>query len=1619
MNEEHRQHPCDAREVIKLVAEESGHRPIVPFLGAGISVAAGFPTIRLVAQYLAKVDFAIQKGVFENRFPHITGHSAAHTYKQHPGKYLEDCGWPNAGQLNADLWAWLGKPGKGKEGKGRDLIRKNDKDRDEPILRDLLSRDITQNGGQKRLDLRDHLRALTQWMLRDDLAKRNESAAALGALREWLRWKDWYFGKEEAEPRLLHGDWEILLDRLCEGNFDLADALFTSFEQGLKPTLSHRYLAFLQPKLGIPLILTTNFDSFMERALRGEGTEPKVFDVHRDAQLPDPELVRRQPSVLKLHGSAYGLRLGERLKYPLEAQARSSVLRFLPPDALLLVMGFSGSERRIMQMLQLIAQNTPKDARKRLIWVQGPGEPGPLFQELRCEPGMKWCRIRHLDSFLQELYFHIAGSYQSSSRPYTALPGHTETGQVSGKSDEAPGAKAEERSSGIAGTANETPKAPEESVPETLAAARAVERRPVHIFLADQGENKPSSSWASLAGTRFTDPLEYDYKIIAIDLENHHTVEGIVAEIFERVRVIDPLAPGCAITTLDPVSAKTTIKKVVDRIGEVFQRGRWILVLDSVESFGRAQMVHHGVRSLDKIAPSKEEVWPGLDAFNEDIKKLEDQFNSRIGQLEMFLKALLHLDGDVETSNIEAEMEASKICYWDAYVVVTAGNPRPRYASGTEPGSVGKIRDLIKILENNNGDKPNHVHTHSQDEKGYGELGIDLVDPTGKLPEHWRPAAEPPEEPCQRSKQRAGDALALLQVLQAPPDSGKIAESAMAALIGLLALFRRPRPRPLLRSIIERWALRGNSDEERAIKAHDCVDDALTRLTGIDGPLGMVAQIHEGGMIWLFREAHQAAYDALTEQLRTRYWVEAWIAGNNSPAGASVVGAVMDGMLLIAWHLFAARAYYADMLLPTQDIQAFYEYLYQRVSAIRVTSLLIAIVAKNQENDEWTTPFGALPGVTGTKLEALRDYADKVGLFEPIPTPNAFEDIKALRTTLIGINKKSLETLYAALRKNRDLFRSRATPDSVIAWSRQFLDRELPDMQGDLLGLSEEANNHASIDKLKLFFEDLAFDARFSKLDFEGMLLDRLLLSNAKSTEEAKPKNKDELKEKLCKQEEMMKISIRGFPSSEEVSDQHLIPFNRFLALRIRTLHCLIYLDHLAAEGDISRLLANLAELTQAGGKQPRVEANKAKRALLELHCMALFRPWSFWQPLVKRESSAERVTDENKNMLNAAVRASRDYEDMIRETTVTGAEDAHHRSSALALRARALYLQGHFSQAHHFLDLAPAGLQPERIDHRLSLAVIHIVRAELLAISADEHYFSGTPKDQVVKNLLRRKDWDGKTDPFGDDDIFEELEKKLRPFLQASLKKIRRAEQELVRAEDALDGMAHQNLWRVALEFGWAQVRLEWILFQLENLFWEWPRLDESAYLRESGVLEQSILDGLRRLRNVFDAIPYCPLRWEDKEEKRKTMGIAPSMADIEVLAFELWRQFFVAGAYYSSLLSDLLWHCSKPHRENATAIKNGIVQSLATLAITGESATHYREQWESWCAAMRFDSFQTIDPLSADAEGSAKPWVSLRKTVIERMKWEKSANKNQEMWNKRRDLPSNKPVGDGHIGQ
>jgi hypothetical protein len=197
---------------IIIDASRAGRR-IVPFLGAGVSLAAGFPTISLLTDYLARVQFAVDRAIYRSRYPMVSDgiETAVQRYKRRPAEFIEDFGWPEIGQLNADLWRWLvrRKSGRGLRTDKKKAFRTPD--------------DIVQSIFRARL--------------------RQSEPHVADAIKK----------KSDADQCKLLGDWTAMLDHLSEGQVDLIDSLFTGLEQGRSPTRAQIFLTFLTELMGIRL----------------------------------------------------------------------------------------------------------------------------------------------------------------------------------------------------------------------------------------------------------------------------------------------------------------------------------------------------------------------------------------------------------------------------------------------------------------------------------------------------------------------------------------------------------------------------------------------------------------------------------------------------------------------------------------------------------------------------------------------------------------------------------------------------------------------------------------------------------------------------------------------------------------------------------------------------------------------------------------------------------------------------------------------------------------------------------------------------------------------------------------------------------------------------------------------------------------------------------------------------------------------------------------------------------------------------------------------------------------------------------------------------------------------
>ena len=265
--------------------------------------------------------------------------------------------------------------------------------------------------------------------------------------KDWVlasRMIDELLTAEKHDEMRLRGDWYDLMMTLSEGDFDLVDSLFTALGKGKRHGAAHVLLSKLVGALGVNLFLTLNFDPFLESAFIAEGHNPKVVDTSRDADLPSPLVVSDELSIVKLHGSAYGLRIGEKIQVSLDSETRNRALDLIPKDALILVMGFSGAERRMSQLLEDVALRGKAKSRS-ILWMHWLEQPDYPLQRLIESIGKGDIRVaprryNSVDGFLLRILCSLKAEYPLDqvdlprpADPLRRLPAGTEKGGPEGQ----------------------------------------------------------------------------------------------------------------------------------------------------------------------------------------------------------------------------------------------------------------------------------------------------------------------------------------------------------------------------------------------------------------------------------------------------------------------------------------------------------------------------------------------------------------------------------------------------------------------------------------------------------------------------------------------------------------------------------------------------------------------------------------------------------------------------------------------------------------------------------------------------------------------------------------------------------------------------------------------------------------------------------------------------------------------------------------------------------------------------------------------------------------------------------------------------------------------------------
>ena len=757
-------------------------RPIVPFLAAGISVRSGYPTVTRIQEYLALFRYYIKHELFTKRlgFSLTSSHKSSPT----PASFLEHFGWPSFHELQTDLWDALNAIGPASSATASACDRR-------------AWIDALYAFQPFEEQYRDATRAsrwgLGRWRLRTIIAH-----TLLQTLQEadpslWLSAREdvWAMKTLTYDANLwdyqIQTNWWLDLLALTEGQVDFGDLLFASLEQGRKPSSAHTLLVHLFTLLNVSLVVTTNFDSLLETAMRDERFRVNVFDIFRDAPLPHHGLLSQDLTLLKVHGSRYGLRMGERIDYSLDVATKQRALNLIPEDALLLVIGFSGNERRMRELLEAVTSRSiqsDQDLGPALLWMHHEHSPPAALQRLRAlvvdrsstraDELVVARRLHDVTDFVLDVWATIAATY-----PTTIVPYRVSRTRIKEASDNTASVDATSK------TAELLPCTCPPSA-RSYAFISAFVSKP-WCDATQSGEldlpsllSGPVSSCASVKLSTFVDALEtQQYTSIWIDLERHHTVVGVIDDIFAQMRRVDPDLETPVVNLLGSRSAQEghdirrvdpQLRRVANRLHHALRRGRYVIAFDGLDVFARPQTVHHGIPEFTRSV---------------DTVQLQHSLSYRMVVFLRFLSILCCVDSKKAAARVIERLG-------DTYLALSVDIPSARHRmgrEGTHSETVQKIATALHaFIRQLCNAEPKRATDHEQ-----RLVSVEKVDPSGS----YESAGVPPKLLADHAS--VDRAIARCVARHCLPTRA----DAAAVLLQVLSVFRSPRSIVAIRNVVD------------------------------------------------------------------------------------------------------------------------------------------------------------------------------------------------------------------------------------------------------------------------------------------------------------------------------------------------------------------------------------------------------------------------------------------------------------------------------------------------------------------------------------------------------------------------------------------------------------------------------------------------------------------------------------------------------------------------------------------------------------------------------------------------------------------------------------------------
>lgn len=567
-----------SRDVLRRAYETN--RPVVFLLGAGMSSDSGIPLASQLSQYLVQVWAMIKAQGFSST-----------------RQYIEEMGWPSRHDLRLELMLQYRKP-------SLNASLKNDE------------RLVSQASLVSELRKASPTLAFSLDEIFGQLRDRQWNAKELST--EFGELKPLASGLAKRVPRNVA--YRSLLFHLCENSQALIDGCLDHFIRDRSPTTTHQFIVFFSKLFRSQVILSTNFDSLLERAFGVEGVVPRVYEIQGEGSLPSARmLLSQQYSIVKLHGGAHQMRTGFDLDEPLTPTVLASFYELFdrleersgqPP--LMLVMGYGGSDRRVMDIVGTVIKRWEQGRKQKtdpcVLWIaRDPWVPELLKSAVTTHPQVLYRQSNSTDVshaaesfpahlvhyqegrlFLLEHYQDIAGDFPISQLNYQAV-------------NFVPHGRARE----------ENKKAAELlSNPDS--------RWSIAMIAAEIGGGS-SSQLAKLAGD-----LDLRYRVIWIDLAEVPSVSSLVDVLAERLakydhRLQSPKRPPLLQNTLygecesiinrDGRYANSALDqteswelKVVRRwFTHALRRGEYLILFDSMDEFPGRHRAIPDDKSLDRL----------------------------------------------------------------------------------------------------------------------------------------------------------------------------------------------------------------------------------------------------------------------------------------------------------------------------------------------------------------------------------------------------------------------------------------------------------------------------------------------------------------------------------------------------------------------------------------------------------------------------------------------------------------------------------------------------------------------------------------------------------------------------------------------------------------------------------------------------------------------------------------------------------------------------------------------------------------------------------------------------------------------------------------------------------